>query len=368
MAKARATTAVAKKADSKPAVKAAVEPATKPAKTANAKPATNGTANTGPKKRKASSEPVEDSDVESAPSQPKKVKKAAPTTKAATTKTAAVTKKAAPAKKPTAASASKKASVNGTSAASAAPTKTKANGTLKAAQKSLAPPAPPASKKRKSPSPEPDQEDDSDQDAVDISPPEPAAKKAKVAAKKPTAARASKSAKKPRKVINVMPTQKLDVFVFGEGSSGELGLGSKKINGKKPIDVKRPRLNGNLSASTVGVVQIATGGMHAAALTHDNKILTWGVNDQGSLGRDTTWDGGLRDADAEDSDSDDDDDDTGLNPKESMPTEIHTGDIPEGTRFVQIVASDSATFALTDDGHVWGWGTFRVSNQPYMEL
>jgi regulator of chromosome condensation len=173
--------------------------------------------------------------------------------------------------------------------------------------------------------------------------PEPAAaKKAKVAPKGP--------------VINDPPTQRLDVFVCGEGSSGELGLGSSK----KAIDVKRPRLNANLAADSVGVVQIVAGGMHAMALTHDNKILTWGVNDQGALGRDTTWDGGLRDVeDEEDSDSDDDDADSGMNPKESTPTAISSDVFPEDTVFVQVAAGDSTSFALTDDGQVWGWGTFR---------
>ena len=85
------------------------------------------------------------------------------------------------------------------------------------------------------------------------------------------------------------------------------------------------------------------------------------MNDQGALGRDTNWDGGLRDADAED-DSDDDDDDTGVNPKESTPAEIDTSDVAPDTKFVQVVASDSASFALTEDGRVYGWGTFRVSS------
>lgn len=164
------------------------------------------------------------------------------------------------------------------------------------------------------------------------------------------------------KKINDAPTQVFDVYVFGEGTSGELGLGSKRVNGKKPIDVKRPRLNDNLSAKAVGVVQIACGGMHVVALTRDNKILTWGVNDQGALGRDTNWDGGLRDADkAEDSDSEDEDD-TGINPKESTPTALSEEDFAPGTKFVQVEASDSASFVLTEDGRVYGWGTFRSSD------
>lgn len=195
--------------------------------------------------------------------------------------------------------------------------------------------------------------------------PAPAPKKRKAEASdkeqpapKPKKARATK-AQKPKVVINSAPTTRLDVFVCGEGSSGELGLGA----GKNAIDVKRPVLNPNLLADQVGVVQIATGGMHCVALTHDNKILTWGVNDLGALGRDTTWDGGYKDIkDANKNDSDDDsDDDTGLNPRESTPTTIPSESFAEGAVFVEVVAGDSSSFALTDDGQVYGWGTFRVS-------
>ncbi|KAK5128532.1 hypothetical protein LTR85_003202 [Meristemomyces frigidus] len=178
----------------------------------------------------------------------------------------------------------------------------------------------------------------------------------------PTAAPAKKAAKaklmKKGAVINEPPTQRLHVYVFGEGTAGELGLGTAK----NAIDVKRPRLNPNLAADKVGITQIVAGGMHVIALTHDNKILTWGVNDQGALGRDTQWEGGLKDMDAagEDSDSEDDDD-NGLNPRESIPAEVDfsTTEVAEGTRWVQVAAGDSCSFALTDDGRVYGWGTFR---------
>ncbi|KAI0144420.1 RCC1/BLIP-II [Xylariaceae sp. FL1272] len=162
-------------------------------------------------------------------------------------------------------------------------------------------------------------------------------------------------------VSTEVPSDALDVFVFGEGSAGELGLGSKKYDGgKKVTDVKRPRINHNLDAAKVNVVDVACGGMHAVALTHDNRILTWGVNDDKALGRDTTWDGGLRDVDAEDSDSDDeDDDDSGLNPLESTPTQIADGELLPDDRICKVVATDSASFALTTDGFVFGWGTFR---------
>jgi len=133
-------------------------------------------------------------------------------------------------------------------------------------------------------------------------------------------------------------------------------------NAKGTTEVKRPRLNPFLDANKVGIVHLSVGGMHTAALTHDNKILTWGVNDQGALARDTSWEGGLRDMDDDKSDSDSDSgDDNALNPKESTPTEIDTSGLPEDLVWTQVVCTDSATFALTDEGLVYGWGTFRVS-------
>ncbi|KAK0751438.1 regulator of chromosome condensation 1/beta-lactamase-inhibitor protein II [Schizothecium vesticola] len=170
--------------------------------------------------------------------------------------------------------------------------------------------------------------------------------------KKPAAVKKIAAVKQLRE-INEAPTQVMDIFVFGEGSTGELGLGHLRYEGKKPIDVKRPRINHNLK----DIVQVACGGMHGAALTSSNTILTWGVNDQGALGRDTTWEGGLRDADDEDSDSDSED--SGLNPRESTPAEVNMAGVPEGTKWAKIVASDSATFALATSGLVYGWGTFR---------
>ncbi|KAE8148848.1 Ran exchange factor Prp20/Pim1 [Aspergillus avenaceus] len=177
--------------------------------------------------------------------------------------------------------------------------------------------------------------------------------------KKPRVAENRATKPKPKVVINQAPTTRLNVYVCGEGSSGELGLGPEK----NAVDVKRPRLNPHLSADKVGVVQIAVGGMHCVALTHDNKLLTWGVNDQGALGRDTTWDGGYKDIEDNKSNADSDsDDELALNPHESTPTAIPSNAFPEGVVFVEVAAGDSSSFALTDDGLVYGWGTFRSND------
>lgn len=164
-------------------------------------------------------------------------------------------------------------------------------------------------------------------------------------------------------VSNAAPTQLLDVYVCGTNCYGELGLG----DATKKSELPGPVLNPKLSASDVGVVYIAVGGVHSAALTRDNKILTWGVNDEGALGRNTVVPPKTNDSDQgqaqekEDSDGDDEDaDEVDLNLIEATPTAIDASHFAEGTMFVQLIATDSATFALTCDGLVYGWGTFRV--------
>lgn len=87
----------------------------------------------------------------------------------------------------------------------------------------------------------------------------------------------------------------------------------------------------------LGVVRIATGGMHAVAITKDNKILTWGVNDNGALGRDTSQDETI----------------------ENIPTAILDEYFRNGPTFVDVAAGDSCSFALTTEGALYGWGTFR---------
>ncbi|WQF86363.1 Putative regulator of chromosome condensation 1/beta-lactamase-inhibitor protein II [Colletotrichum destructivum] len=370
--KAPTNTAAATKKAAEPTKKTAAKPAAKKDAT------TNGATAASKRKLAEEEDEVDESADESAeedekPAIKKTAKKAVePAAKKTKTTTAAAKKKAAAAeetedesktKKPVKKATAKKAEPKKAAAAKKADTK-----------------APAASKKRKSSEEEPEDEkpkakksktDDAEIDsqatesakATESADEEPKAEKPVKATKKTVTAAPKPPPAHPHKIgkkINSAPTQVLDVYVFGEGSSGELGLGSKKLDGKKVVDVKRPRLNPLLSAKDVGVVQIACGGMHVAALTKDNKILTWGVNDQGALGRDTNWDGGLRDADAEE--EEEDEDDSGINPRESTPTALGAEHFAPEAKFTQVVASDSATFALTEDGRVYGWGTFRSSD------
>lgn len=159
---------------------------------------------------------------------------------------------------------------------------------------------------------------------------------------------------KPGTEIIKAPTDLLTVFAFGNGENCELGMGPSCTESTVP------RLNPFFDPNgkpKFKILQVACGGMHSVAITADNKIVTWGINDSGTLGRPTDWDGSLRDMDAE---SDDEEGD--LNPFESTPGEVALPHFEPGAVFAQVAAGDSCTFALTTKGSVYGWGTFRVSS------
>ncbi|KFG79981.1 putative Ran exchange factor Prp20/Pim1 [Metarhizium anisopliae] len=159
---------------------------------------------------------------------------------------------------------------------------------------------------------------------------------------------------RPSKQLNNAPTQRLDISVFGSGENGELGLGNKSHNNKSPIKANRPRLNHLLNAEDVGIVQVAVGSVHCAALTHDGRVLTWGVNDSRALGRSTKCDPPVQP----------DKDVTDLNPLESTPAPVE-GLEKLGSDITQVAVTDNATFVLTRSGLVYGWGTFFGSDGVY---
>ena len=140
---------------------------------------------------------------------------------------------------------------------------------------------------------------------------------------------------------------------------GELGLGPLETQ----RNVKRPRLNPFLLPDDVGIVDIAVGGMHCAAIDVRGRVWTWGVNDQGVLGRDTTWTPPENDDTAMDSD---DEDGEQLNPRESVPGLVEG--FPDGTLITKIACGDSITVAVTDQGQVYAWGTFRVHSLLSQDL
>ena len=148
-----------------------------------------------------------------------------------------------------------------------------------------------------------------------------------------------------RRRLTTAPDTPLTIFVCGDGGSGELGLGMSLHEGQMPMEVETPRRNHLLDVDTVGVVDIACGKEHCVALTKDNDILTWGWNGDGALGRDTNHD---LNGDEE------------PNEAEFIPEKVGFAHIEDDMTWAQVVATDCASFALTADGRVFGWGTFKV--------
>lgn len=150
--------------------------------------------------------------------------------------------------------------------------------------------------------------------------------------------------------------QPLDIFCWGTGSMCELGLGPSAKN----KEVKRPRLNPYLPRDQAKVVSFAVGGMHVLALDQDNHVWSWGTNDSGALGRDTSHaNEQLKDMDADDSSDDEDGD---LNDQESTPIKLPDESLPlKDHKVVQLAATDNLSCVLLDNGEVYAWGTFRCN-------
>lgn len=86
--------------------------------------------------------------------------------------------------------------------------------------------------------------------------------------------------------------------------------------------------------------------MHSAAVTEDGEVWTWGVNDEGALGRETAGELWEKSKLA-----------TGKPGDSYVPGKVA---MPKGAgRVVQLSAGDSHTAALSEDGLVYVWGTFR---------
>ncbi|XP_077337105.1 regulator of chromosome condensation-like [Lithobates pipiens] len=114
------------------------------------------------------------------------------------------------------------------------------------------------------------------------------------------------------------------VLTLGQGDVGQLGLGEDVMERKRPalVPLEEP------------IVQAEAGGMHTVCLAVSGSIYTFGCNDEGALGRDTSEEG-----------------------SETEPGKVQ---LPE--KVVQVSAGDSHTAALTEDGRVFIFGSFRDNN------
>ncbi|KDD73507.1 hypothetical protein H632_c2107p0, partial [Helicosporidium sp. ATCC 50920] len=134
------------------------------------------------------------------------------------------------------------------------------------------------------------------------------------------------------------------IFVFGDGDCGQLGLGEDVTEKLRPAP---------LSVGSNKVVQVVCGGMHTLALTQEGDVFSWGVNDEGALGRRTA--GELWEKIAAKTAKD-------VAGDSYVPGKVA---ISSDSRIVQLSAGDSHSTALTAMGEVWAWGTFRDASGVY---
>ncbi|CEP18915.1 hypothetical protein [Parasitella parasitica] len=116
------------------------------------------------------------------------------------------------------------------------------------------------------------------------------------------------------------------VFVFGTGDTGQLGLGEDMLERKRPMPLK--------VLDTEEIVDVVSGGMHSIAITKDGKLWSWGCNDQRALGR---------------------------SGDEYEPARVENMD---HVKVVKVACCDSVTMALSEEGQLYCWGTYRCAEGP----
>lgn len=121
------------------------------------------------------------------------------------------------------------------------------------------------------------------------------------------------------------------LLTLGQGDVGQLGFGEDVMEKKRPAVVPLPE------EAAGKIVDVVAGGMHTVCLTADGQVYTFGCNDDGALGRETN---------------------------EEM-SEYDPGKVELSDKIVQVSAGDSHTAALTEEGEVYIWGSFRDGNGPF---
>lgn len=134
--------------------------------------------------------------------------------------------------------------------------------------------------------------------------------------------------------------------MFGTGDMGQHGLGVDTLD-----EIKRPRrhvgiqgfIDGGKEGWEGGVGELVTGGMHTVAIDGKGRVWTWGINDNAALGRSTSKPG----IESEE--------------LESNPYQVEglTGPNEEEFKAIRVAAGDSVSLAVSEQGEVKAWGSFR---------
>lgn len=130
------------------------------------------------------------------------------------------------------------------------------------------------------------------------------------------------------------------LYAWGLNSSGQLGNGAATAD---PFVVPIPvDASGALRGETIK--KVAVGLVHTAALTESGRVFTWGANGMGQLGDGTTT-------------------------RRESPVEIAQGEIPPGTKIVDIAVAGYFTAAVDENGNVYDWGNlYKAQNEADARL
>lgn len=121
--------------------------------------------------------------------------------------------------------------------------------------------------------------------------------------------------------LSTLPTG--SVIVFGSGDCGQLGMGEDLVS------CPRPKRHAYFEDKEI--VSVSAGGLHTLALSRSGHVFSWGCNDEKALGHSA---------------------------QEFTVSRVHGLD---HEFVVQVTCGDSISAALTAEGKIYTWGTFRDS-------
>jgi regulator of chromosome condensation len=130
------------------------------------------------------------------------------------------------------------------------------------------------------------------------------------------------------------PPEATTVLTFGTGDCGQLGFG---IDENRDLEVKRPRTLMALNTA----IALAAGGLHNVAVMRDGSVFSWGCNDDGGVGRDTS------NAAVE----------AGATP-DYMPSKVLFDGVDEVVG-LEVAAGDCQSVLVDVVGNVYAWGSYK---------
>lgn len=145
-----------------------------------------------------------------------------------------------------------------------------------------------------------------------------------------------------------------DIVVFGSGDCGQLGCGEAVTESRKP------KILHNLRGKQINMV--ASGGLHTLALEEDGAVYSWGCNDEGCLGWQTTVDNdeGALPSRVQ-----------GFHPSAYGPNGAKAGGVRDGSgkivpfeqrkeaAITQVATGETHSLALSAAGDVYMWGALK---------